>query len=69
MDIHMPVMDGMEAAVEITEMGCPSPIVAMTANIMTNDLELYRQNGITDYLGKPFTSQELWRCLAKYLKQ
>ncbi|MDR0221530.1 MAG: PAS domain-containing protein [Lachnospiraceae bacterium] len=67
MDIHMPVMDGMEAAVEITEMGCPSPIVAMTANIMTNDLELYRRNGITDYLGKPFTSQELWQCLAKYL--
>jgi signal transduction histidine kinase/CheY-like chemotaxis protein len=68
MDIHMPVMDGMEAAVEITEMGCQTPIVAMTANIMTNDLELYRQNGIADYIGKPFTSQELWRCLAKYLK-
>jgi signal transduction histidine kinase/CheY-like chemotaxis protein len=67
MDIHMPVMDGMEASVEITDMGCPSPIVAMTANIMTNDIELYRRNGITDYLGKPFTSQELWRCLTKYI--
>nr|AGS54030.1 PAS/PAC sensor hybrid histidine kinase [uncultured bacterium contig00048] len=68
MDIHMPVMDGLEASVEIVEMGCRTPIVAMTANIMANDLELYRRNGIADHLGKPFTTQELWRCLLKYIK-
>jgi len=67
MDIHMPVMDGLEAASKITEMGIETPIVAMTANIMSNDLELYKQNGIKDYLGKPFTSQDLWSCLIKYL--
>jgi len=67
MDIHMPVMDGLEAASKIKTMGIETPIVAMTANIMSNDLELYRENGIQDYLGKPFTSQDLWKCLMKYL--
>jgi HPt (histidine-containing phosphotransfer) domain-containing protein len=35
---------------------------------MSNDVEIYRENGINDCVGKPFTSQELWRCLLKYLK-
>ncbi|MCL2456304.1 MAG: ATP-binding protein [Defluviitaleaceae bacterium] len=67
MDIHMPVMDGLEAALKITETGVTTPIIALTANIMSNDLELYKTNGMTDYIGKPFTSQELWKCLLKYL--
>ena len=67
MDIHMPVMDGLETASAIKEMGIETPIVALTANVMSNDLEIYKSNGIPDYLGKPFTSQELWRCLVKYL--
>jgi len=67
MDIHMPIMDGLEAAEKITELGVKTPIVALTANIMSNDLELYKNSGMHDYLGKPFTSQDLWKCLMKYL--
>ena len=67
MDIHMPVMDGLEAASKIQELKTGIPIVAMTANIMTNDKDIYRANGMFDCVGKPFTSQELWRCLMKYL--
>ncbi|MCL2754417.1 MAG: transporter substrate-binding domain-containing protein [Oscillospiraceae bacterium] len=66
MDIHMPVMDGLEATREIFALGVETPIVALTANIMAGDLELYKNSGIVDYLGKPFTSQVLWRCLLKY---
>jgi len=66
MDIHMPVMDGLEAAAKITELNLGIPIVAMTANIMYNDREIYRKSGMYDCVGKPFTSQELWRCLMKY---
>jgi CheY-like chemotaxis protein len=68
MDIHMPVMDGIEASVIIHGLGIGIPIVALTANIMTHDKELYRKHGMNDYLGKPFTSQELWRCLLKHFK-
>jgi diguanylate cyclase (GGDEF)-like protein len=67
MDIHMPVMDGLEAASQIDAMQTGTPIVAMTANIMSNDKELYKMSGMPDHVSKPFTSQELWRCLLKYL--
>jgi len=68
MDMHMPVMDGLEAASVIREMETGIPIVAMTANIMINDREIYSELGMNDCVGKPFTSQELWRCLMKYFK-
>ena len=67
MDIHMPVMDGLEASSKILKLNTGVPIIAMTANIMSNDREIYRQNGMYDCVGKPFSSQELWRCLMKYL--
>jgi CheY-like chemotaxis protein len=67
MDMHMPVMDGLEASAKILEFNTGIPIVAMTANVMSNDREIYRTSGIHDCVGKPFTSQELWRCLLKYL--
>ena len=68
MDVHMPVMDGLEASVEINRYKTGVPIIAMTANIMTDDKEVYFSNGMVDCLSKPFTSQELWKCLLKYLK-
>jgi signal transduction histidine kinase/DNA-binding response OmpR family regulator len=67
MDMHMPVMDGIEAATRIISLDTNVPIVAMTANMMTDELEVYKMSGIKDCVGKPFTSQELWRCLLKYL--
>jgi CheY-like chemotaxis protein len=66
MDMHMPVMDGLEASSKIMELKTGVPVVAMTANIMANDREIYKMNGMHDCVGKPFTSQELWRCLMKY---
>ena len=68
MDMFMPVMDGMEAASKIKELNSGTPIIAMTANVMASELEKYRANGMPDCLGKPFSSQELWRMLLKYLK-
>ena len=67
MDIFMPVMDGVEAASKISALNTGTPIVAMTANVMTNEMENYKYNGMSDCVGKPFTTQELWRCLLKYL--
>jgi len=67
MDINMPVMDGLEAAAMITELGTETPIVAMTANVLSTDKELYERSSMYDCIGKPFTSQELWHCLLKYI--
>ncbi|MDR0322140.1 MAG: response regulator [Treponema sp.] len=68
MDTHMPVMDGLEAATKIIELDTGIPIVAMTANVMLDDREIYKAHGMYDCVSKPFTSQELWQCLLKYLK-
>ena len=67
MDIFMPVMDGLEAASKIIASGADIPIIATTANVMTGELWKYNQHGMSDCLGKPFTTQELWRILIKYL--
>jgi len=66
MDIHMPIMDGLEASEKIHEVDPKIPIIALTANIMAHDRETYNQSKMVGYVGKPFTSQELWRCLMKY---
>ena len=68
MDMFMPVMDGMEAVSRIMAMNTGTPIIAMTANIMLSELEKYKKAGMPDCLGKPFTSQELWHILLKYLQ-
>ena len=68
MDIHMPEMDGIEATRRILALHAETPIVAMTANIMTQDIDNYEKLGMKDYVGKPFTSHELWRCLLRHLK-
>ena len=68
MDIHMPVMDGIEAVQKLTGMGSTIPVVALTANIMTTDRETYLKHGMNEYLPKPFTARELRNCLLKYLK-
>ena len=68
MDIHMPEMDGLEAAEEIIKMDVKTPVIALTANIMANDREAYISSGMCDCLPKPFVAHELWSCLLKQLK-
>jgi len=67
MDIHMPEMDGLEAAKEIIKLGSKTPIVALTANIMNDAKEQYFESGMSDCLSKPFAANELWACLLKYI--
>ena len=68
MDIHMPEMDGIEATRRILALNTGTPIVAMTANILAQEIDRYIKLGMKGHLGKPFTSQELWRCLLTHLK-
>ncbi|MDR0221065.1 MAG: PAS domain-containing protein [Lachnospiraceae bacterium] len=67
MDIHMPIMDGIEATHKLLSLGIATPIIALTANAMKRDRESYLSLGMSDYISKPFYAQELWACLLKYL--
>lgn len=73
MDHMMPEMDGeetMKAVRAQTKGFCQkSPIVALTANVMTNAEQIYQNMGFDGYLAKPINAALLEASLLKYLPQ
>lgn len=67
MDIQMPLLDGVSAMVKLSESGCATPVIAVTANAMKEDREYYRAVGFADFLVKPINRAQLRRVLGKYL--
>ena len=69
MDCNMPVMDGYEASRQIRQSGrWPNlPIVALTANAMSEERERCRAAGMSDYLAKPFRREELAALLDQWM--
>lgn len=67
MDIQMPIMDGVQAT-EIIRAGDTHkdiPIIALTANAFKDELDQYKNYGVTDCLSKPFKSAELYNKIIK----
>ena len=64
MDIQMPVMDGKQAFIKIHESDKVTPVIALTANVMSEDIETYQQLGFAGHIGKPFEMQQLYSVLA-----
>jgi len=54
MDLHMPILNGYEAAKEIRKMSTSVPIVAMTADVILGVKEKCEESGIYHYVSKPF---------------
>ncbi len=62
MDIQMPVMDGTAATAAIRALEGATgrvPIIAMTANVLQEDVQRYRSAGMNGYVSKPFQTEEL----------
>jgi PAS domain S-box-containing protein len=62
MDLHMPEMDGLEAARAIRALpgeAARVPVVALTANAFWDDIERCRSAGMNGHLGKPFRKEDL----------
>ncbi len=63
MDLHMPEMDGWEASTAIRDIengaSGKTPIIALTADVMINDIDKLYAAGMDDYVTKPFNSDEL----------
>ena len=62
MDIQMPVMNGFEATKVIRALDSEKaqiPIIAMTANVLKEEVDLCYQAGMNDFIGKPFDTNEL----------
>ena len=67
MDVQMPEMDGMEATRRIRAMKATKeiPIIAMTASVMHEDLELCRQAGMNEIVPKPIDFAQLFATMEK----
>ena len=62
MDVQMPTMNGFEATKAIRNLDnekAHTPIIAMTANVLKEEVELCYQAGMNDFIGKPFDTDEL----------
>src|SRR5262245_61196563 len=74
MDVHMPVLDGLEATRSIRSLFAASldatqaspPIVALTANAFDEDRRRCLEAGMDDYLAKPFDREDLYRVLKRW---
>lgn len=68
MDIQMPNMDGKEAFETLQALGFTKPVIALTANVISSDVEIYTQMGFTASLAKPIDLADFYATLAVYLK-
>ncbi|KAE9366955.1 hypothetical protein N431DRAFT_349822 [Stipitochalara longipes BDJ] len=68
MDISMPVLDGLGATAQIRQLGIDTPIVAMTANAMKEDVASYLAQGMNDYVPKPVNRKVLLKAFLRWLK-
>lgn len=68
MDIQMPVMDGIAATRNIRsdQHFSTLPIIAVTANAMSDERLACFDAGMQDYLIKPLDRKTLYECIAKY---
>ncbi|MDA7428040.1 ATP-binding protein [Primorskyibacter aestuariivivens] len=73
MDVNMPVMGGLEAValIRAAEMDRASeqrvPIIALTANAMTHQVEEYLRCGVDGHVAKPVKRERLVQCMAQLL--
>ncbi|MHB2207509.1 PAS domain S-box protein [Methylobacterium sp. CM6257] len=69
MDVQMPMMDGLAATRRIRALEGPAsrvPIVAMTANVLPQQIAELRAAGLDDHVGKPFQTQALLAAIDRW---
>ena len=67
MDIRMPVMDGYQATREIREFDMETPIVALSANVFSDEVQNAFEVGMDDFLEKPIVIPKLLATLRQFL--
>ncbi len=69
MDIQMPEMDGNEACERIKSKQPFIPIIALTANVMVEDVKRYAIVGFDAHIGKPIDINELYRACVPWVEK
>ncbi|MEW6991368.1 tetratricopeptide repeat protein [Colwelliaceae bacterium 6441] len=66
MDIQMPEMDGIEAHSIMRQKGAKQPIIALTANAMSHEVDQYLAQGFDDHLKKPIDRKIFIQTISQY---
>jgi PAS domain S-box-containing protein len=72
MDIQMPGMDGVTATKHIRSLPEPArhvPIIAMTANVLRQQIESFRDAGMNGHVGKPLKRNDLLAAIERSVSQ
>ena len=71
MDLMMPNMDGLPATRAIRAMADPdranTPVIAATARDPLTEQQAWIEAGINDYVHKPFSEDELWNVINRFV--
>jgi len=68
MDHMMPKMDGIEATKILREMGYKGTVVALTANALVGQAEMFMKNGFDGFISKPIDVRQLNAALNKMIR-
>ena len=69
MDVHLPEMSGLDATNRILGINSKLPIIAQTANAMSEDKDKCLDAGCVDYISKPIDMSDLFSKISKYLPE
>ena len=69
LDIQMPELDGLQVLAKLRDKGFDKPVIALTANAMSQDVKQYLQSGFDEHIKKPIDRAAFVRAVAKYFKQ
>jgi len=68
MDHMMPKMDGIETTKQLRRMGYTQSVVALTANALAGQAEMFMKNGFDDFISKPIDIRQLNICLNRLIR-
>ena len=68
MDHMMPEMDGIEVTGHMRDLGYKHPIIALTANAVAGQADMFLRNGLDDFISKPIDVRQLNFILNKYIR-
>ncbi|MDR0984521.1 MAG: response regulator [Ruminococcus sp.] len=68
MDHMMPRMDGIETTERLRKMGYTAPIVALTANAIVGNDDMFKAKGFDDFISKPIDIRQLNSVLNQYVR-
>jgi two-component system sensor histidine kinase/response regulator len=69
MDVQMPILDGYSATkiIRKDKQFKDLPIIAMTANVMTSDLEKAKKSGMNSHISKPLDVNDMFKIMADWI--